>query len=191
MLLSLETTIAPFGPAAAIVLSDQQIADLGGGKRAAVRVLIAGREQRLRLAVMGGQNVIGLSKAARAALKVEIGDVVDVEVALDEAPREVEVPEALAAALAGDTAAAAAFDKLAYTSPRSGALMNPLDLHGLAKRCPGFELNLDLSVPAGYVMGLVGANGSSPRPSSSVPTCKVRSASASGRWRSRRSSWPC
>lgn len=115
MLLSFETTIAPFGPAAAIVLSDQQIADLGGGKRAAVRVLIAGREQRLRLAVMGGQNVIGLSKAARAALKVEIGDVVDVEVALDEAPREVEVPEALAAALAGDTAAAAAFDKLAYT----------------------------------------------------------------------------
>jgi uncharacterized protein YdeI (YjbR/CyaY-like superfamily) len=38
-----------------------------------------------------------------------------VELALDEAPREVEVPEALASALAADPEAQAKFDALAFT----------------------------------------------------------------------------
>ena len=38
--------------------------------------------------------------------------------------------------------------------------MNPLELHGVTKRYPGFTLDaVDLVVPRGYVMGLVGANG--------------------------------
>jgi uncharacterized protein YdeI (YjbR/CyaY-like superfamily) len=40
---------------------------------------------------------------------------VEVELALDTAPREVEVPPALATALAGDAAAQAAFDALSFT----------------------------------------------------------------------------
>ena len=56
----------PFGPAAAFALTDHQVDAIGGGKRAAVRVTVANRSARLRLAVMGGENVIGLSKAARA-----------------------------------------------------------------------------------------------------------------------------
>jgi len=62
---------------------------------------------------MGGENLLGFSKKLRADLGVEIGDVVDVAIALDAAPREVEVPPALAAALAGDATAKAAFDALA------------------------------------------------------------------------------
>lgn len=38
--------------------------------------------------------------------------------------------------------------------------MNPLEVRGLVKRYPGFELACDFTVPHGYVMGLVGANGS-------------------------------
>ncbi|HBX82231.1 MAG: ABC transporter ATP-binding protein [Propionibacteriaceae bacterium] len=38
--------------------------------------------------------------------------------------------------------------------------MNPLELHGLTKHYPGFTLDLSLTVPRGYVMGFVGANGS-------------------------------
>ena len=38
--------------------------------------------------------------------------------------------------------------------------MNPLELRGVTKRYPGFTLDaVDLVVPRGYVMGLVGANG--------------------------------
>lgn len=115
MSLHIRLTLEPHGPATAIVLTDAQVEDLGGGSRAAVLVTIGGRSARLRLGRMGGENLIGISKTNRAALGVEIGDEVDALVELDEAPREVEVPEDLAAALAAVPGARAAFDKLPYT----------------------------------------------------------------------------
>ncbi len=111
--LHLSTTLEPRGPAAAVVLTDEQVAELGGGAKAPVTVTIGGTTVRVRLGRMGGENLVGLSKAVRAELGVEIGQEVDVVVALDEAPREVELPPALAEALAADPAARAAFDALA------------------------------------------------------------------------------
>ncbi|MDF0532093.1 YdeI/OmpD-associated family protein [Tsukamurella sp. 8F] len=113
MSLNVHVTLEPHGPATAIELTDAQVADLGGGKRAAVRVAVGDRSARLRLGVMGGRNLIGLSKAARAELGVEIGDTLDAVIELDDAQREVEVPEDLAAALDADLRAA--FDALSYT----------------------------------------------------------------------------
>lgn len=112
MTLHVHTTLPANGPATAIELTDAQVAELGGGKRAAVRVRIGDREARLRLGVMGGKNLIGMSKAARAELGVEIGDTVDADIDLDTAAREIEMPDDLAAALA-DADARAAFDALA------------------------------------------------------------------------------
>lgn len=112
MSLTIRTTLEPQGPATAIELTDAQVEALGGGKRAAVRVVIGGRSARLRLAVMGGQNLIGLSKAARAELAVEIGDTVEALIELDDAPRDIEVPEDLAAALT-NAGLRPAFDALA------------------------------------------------------------------------------
>ncbi|MFE7844405.1 YdeI/OmpD-associated family protein [Microbacterium sp. NPDC057407] len=114
MTLRLRTVLAPFGPAAAIELTDEQVAELGGGKRAAVVVGIGDRSARLRLGVMDGRNVIGLSKANRAALGVEIGDEVDATIDLDGGEREVDVPDDLAAALAAADARAG-FDALSYS----------------------------------------------------------------------------
>lgn len=111
----------PFGPAAAFVLTDQHVDTLGGGKRAPVRVTVAGRSARLRLAVMGGENVIGLSKAARAELGIEIGDEVDVRIDLDDAPRRVDVPAEMEAAWADHPDVVAAFQKLSYTHQREYA----------------------------------------------------------------------
>lgn len=99
MTLHVRTTLPANGPATAIELTEAQVDELGGGKRAAVVVRIGDREARLRLRVMGGKNLIGLSKAARAELGVEIGDTVQVSIDLDAAEREVEVPDDLAAAL--------------------------------------------------------------------------------------------
>lgn len=113
--LQLHTTIHARGPAAAILLSDEQVAALGSVKNPPVVVTIGDRVARLRIARMGGENMLGLSKAARAELGVEIGDDVEVEIALDAAERTVEVPPALAEALAADPAAKAAFDALAYS----------------------------------------------------------------------------
>ena len=111
--LILTQTLEPNGPATALVLSDEQVEELGGGKRAAVLVRIGDRQARLRLGVMGGRNLVGMSKAARAELGVEIGDEVTATVSLDEGPREIELPAELSAALAGDAEAAAAYERLA------------------------------------------------------------------------------
>ncbi|WP_431801461.1 YdeI/OmpD-associated family protein [Microbacterium sp. bgisy203] len=99
MTLHIHTTLVATGPATAIELTDAQVDELGGGKRAAVRVRIGDREARLRLGVMGGKNLVGLSKAARAELGVDIGDEVDAQIALDADDRVTETPDDLAAAL--------------------------------------------------------------------------------------------
>lgn len=121
MSLSLRAELAPQGPAAAIELSDAQVSELGGGKRAAVRVTIGDRSVALRIGVMGGKNLIGLSKAARSQLGVEIGDTVDAVIELDTAERTVAVPDDLAAALDADPAVRAAFDALSYTQRKEHA----------------------------------------------------------------------
>ena len=112
MTLHVRTTLPKNGPATAIELTDDQVEELGGGKRAAVLVRIGDREARLRLGVMGGKNLIGMSKAARAELGVEIGDTVEASIDLDSAEREITVPDDLAAALDAD-GLRAAFDALA------------------------------------------------------------------------------
>ncbi|GAA5197261.1 YdeI/OmpD-associated family protein [Microbacterium jejuense] len=114
MTLQLHTVLVPFGPATAIELTDAQVDELGGGKRAAVVVGIGGNTARVRLGVMDGKNLIGLSKAVRAQLGVDIGDEVDATVALDTAEREVDVPDDLAAALEA-AGARAAFDALSFS----------------------------------------------------------------------------
>lgn len=70
----LTTTLQARGPAAAVVLDDEQVAAIGEG-------------------------------AKRFPVAATIGD----------APRDVEVPEALSAALAGDPVAKETYDALAYT----------------------------------------------------------------------------
>ncbi|MGN6218232.1 MAG: YdeI/OmpD-associated family protein [Microbacterium sp.] len=114
MTLQIHTVLVPFGPATAIELTDAQVDQLGGGKRAAVVVGIGGNSARVRLGVMDGKNLIGLSKAVRAQLGVDIGDEVDATVALDIAEREVEVPDDLAAALES-AGVRAAFDALSFS----------------------------------------------------------------------------
>ncbi len=113
--LTLHTRLEPRGPAGALVLTDEQVAQLAAGKRPPVVVTIGDRSARLRLGVMGGENLIGLSKANRALLGVEIGDEVSAVITVDDTPREVEIPPALAEALAGDEAARTAYEKLPFT----------------------------------------------------------------------------
>ena len=72
----------------------------------------------LRLARMGGQNLIGLARAAREQAGVSIGSAYHVEITADLEPRSFEVPEDLAAALADDPQAQAAFEALAYSHRR-------------------------------------------------------------------------
>lgn len=104
------------GPAAAVVLDDAQVATVGeGSKRFPVAATVNGYTWRTSVARMGGEFLVGLNREVRENAGVEAGDDVEVIIALDDAPREVEVPEALAAALAADPQAAASFERMAFT----------------------------------------------------------------------------
>ena len=94
------------------------VAALGGGKRPAVTVTIGGHTYRSTVAAYGDVFMLPLAAEHRAAAGVAAGDEVEVELAPDTAPREVEVPADLAAALAAEPEARAFFEGLSYSNRR-------------------------------------------------------------------------
>jgi hypothetical protein len=92
-----------------------------GQSRAPVKGTVNGTPLRSRLAVYGGRTYLGLRADIRAAAGIDVGDRVEVVLELDDEPREVEVPEALAQALAGDPDARRAYDALSFTHRREYA----------------------------------------------------------------------
>jgi hypothetical protein len=114
--IEIETTLQKKGPAAAVVLDEDQVAAVGEGAKAfPVTATINGFTWPGRVTRMKGEFLLGMSKEVRAGAGAEAGDTVTVAIALDAAPREVALPEALAHALAGDGDARTKFDALAFT----------------------------------------------------------------------------
>ena len=91
---------------------------LGKGKRPPVVVTINGYAYRNTVAVYGDQYLIGVAAEHRAAAGVKAGDVVEVDLELDTAPREIEVPPDFAAALEEDHEAKRFFESLSYSNKR-------------------------------------------------------------------------
>jgi Bacteriocin-protection, YdeI or OmpD-Associated/Domain of unknown function (DUF1905) len=108
--------------ATGVDVPDDIVAALGGGNRPAVRVSLAGYSYQTTVARMGGVFKFPVSAAVREASGVAAGDEVDVEIELDEAPREVAVPPELAKALKRAPEAKRAFEKLSYTNQKRHAL---------------------------------------------------------------------
>lgn len=88
---------------------------LGAGKKPAVLVTLGAHTYRSTIASRGGVFLLPLSAENRAAAGVAAGDDVEVTVELDTEPREVAVPDDLAAALADDDAARTEFERLPYS----------------------------------------------------------------------------
>ena len=108
--------------ATGIEVPDDAVAALGPSRRPAVRATIAGYTYRTSVASMRGRFMLPISAAVREAACVAAGDDVDVELELDTEPRVVEVPPDLAAALDGDSEAAAEFERLSYSHKRRHVL---------------------------------------------------------------------
>ena len=104
--------------AAGIEVPPEVVAALGQTKRPPVRVTINGHTYRSTVAVLGGRFMVGVSNEVRAKADVEAGQVVEIEMGLDTAPREVSVPDELARELEGDAAASQAFEALSYSKKR-------------------------------------------------------------------------
>lgn len=111
------TTILQSGKTATgIHVPDEIVEALGAGRRPPVKITINGFTYRSTVAVMSGIYMVGVSAENRAAAGVAGGDEVDVAIELDTAPRDVEVPSDLAAALDAEPAARRTFDGLSYSN---------------------------------------------------------------------------
>lgn len=99
-----------------IEIPEKVIEELGAGKRPAVNVTVNGYSYRGTVAVMGGSYWVSFSSEHRAKSGLEGGDEIEVLLEVDNAPREVEVPEDLAAALDAVPEARKAFDALSNSN---------------------------------------------------------------------------
>jgi bifunctional DNA-binding transcriptional regulator/antitoxin component of YhaV-PrlF toxin-antitoxin module len=106
------TTVTLGGKTATgLQVPDEVVTALGAGRRPPVVVTVGGHTYRTTVAPMGGAFWIPLAAEHREAAGLAAGDEVDVVVEHDTAPREVVLPEDLAAAFDDDVRAR--FDALA------------------------------------------------------------------------------
>jgi bifunctional DNA-binding transcriptional regulator/antitoxin component of YhaV-PrlF toxin-antitoxin module len=114
-------TLAEAGGGGCRIAVPFDVREAFGEARAPVRGTVNGAPFRSRLAVYGGTPYLGVRREIREAAGIEVGDAVDVVLERDDAPREIELPDALAAALAGDAAVREAFEALSFTHRREYA----------------------------------------------------------------------
>jgi Domain of unknown function (DUF1905)/Bacteriocin-protection, YdeI or OmpD-Associated len=91
---------------------------LGGGKRPPVTITINGYTYRSTVFPYTEAFMLPLAAEHRTAAGVQAGDEIEVTLELDTAPRVLEVPPELAAALDTDPQARAFFDGLSYSNKR-------------------------------------------------------------------------
>lgn len=111
------------GDLPAVVLPAEVAAAMGGRARIPVAGTINGVAFRGSTMPMGdGRHCVGFRKDVRAqAGGIELGDRVSIEIARDDAPRTVDIPDDLAAALDAEPPVRAAFDAMSYTHRREWA----------------------------------------------------------------------
>jgi bifunctional DNA-binding transcriptional regulator/antitoxin component of YhaV-PrlF toxin-antitoxin module len=118
------TTLHQTGNNTGIVVPPEVVEALGAGKKPKVAVTVNGFAYRSSIATMGGTFMISFSSDKREATGLKGGDPIEVTVALDTAPREVDIPPDFATALVASPAAGTFFSTLSY----SGRLRHVLSI---------------------------------------------------------------
>jgi hypothetical protein len=113
------TTLFQDGNNTGIEVPAEVLSALEAGKRPAVVVTVNGYEYRSTIAPMGGRYLIPFSAERRKESGLAGGDAIEVELTVDEAPRVVEVPADLAAALDESAAVKTAWAKLSYSRQKA------------------------------------------------------------------------
>jgi hypothetical protein len=109
------------GGGCSLELPAEVITALGG-----TRVRVKGRLNGVAFSsntmpVGGGRVRLGVHKATRQGAGATFGDQVTIELERDDAPRQLDVPPELSAALAGDDLALAVFERLSFSHRREYA----------------------------------------------------------------------
>jgi hypothetical protein len=103
------------GKTSGIPVPAEVVEGLDAGRRVPVVVTLNGYTYRSSVVWYRGEYMISLSSENRENAGLVGDEELDVTIEVDSAPREVEVPAELAAALKADAVAQAAFDKLSYS----------------------------------------------------------------------------
>ncbi len=124
MMTTFRTTLwASGGYNVGIVVPEEVVLGFGRGKRVPVVVTIDGDyTYRNTVASMGGKYLISFNAETRAATGRGAGDEVEVTLEVDDSPRTVDVPAALADVLERNPSAAVAWASLSYSKQRQHAL---------------------------------------------------------------------
>ena len=99
------------GSTAGFRIPDEVVDELGAGRRPKVLATVGDYSWRSSIARMGDAFWLGMSKDNRAGAGVSAGDVLDLEVVVDDAPRVMEMPAELAPV-------ADAWARLSYSNQR-------------------------------------------------------------------------
>ena len=113
-----ETTVTSIGNNTGIEVPEEVLEQLGAGKRPPVLVDLGGYEYRTTAGVMGSRSMLSVSAAVRKATGLAGGDRVRVTLTVADTPREVGMPDDLAAALAADEQAGTFFAGLSNSLQR-------------------------------------------------------------------------
>jgi hypothetical protein len=104
--------------ATGIAVPDEVVSGLASGKRPPVQVTIGDYTYRTTVASRGQRFLIPISAENRTGAGVAAGQEIEVDVALDTAPRVVTVPSDLADALEREPEALRFFEGLSYSRQR-------------------------------------------------------------------------
>lgn len=101
-----------------IKVPEEVVNALGKSRKPPVRVTLNGHTWRGSVAFMGGEFWLSVSAENREAAGVKAGELLEIDLEPDTAPREVEVPADLAEALEGEPEAKRYFEGLSYSNKR-------------------------------------------------------------------------
>ena len=121
MSVSFEATLPASGPTG-IEVPPEVVESFNAGKRVPVVVTIGDYSYRSTVAPYRGPYMISVSAENRAGAGVSHGDTITVTLEHDTAPRTVDVPADLQAALDANPAAQAAWSALSYSAQYAHAL---------------------------------------------------------------------
>src|SRR6478736_381421 len=94
-----ETVIIGFGNHASIEIPDKNLAEIGGNKRAPLKITINGYTYQSTATGVDGKCMVVFPMRDREAAGVKAGDHIKVTLELDSGYRQVEIPPALQRAL--------------------------------------------------------------------------------------------
>lgn len=117
--MTFKTNIVQTGNNTGIAVSEQVLEALGGGKKPLVVVTLNGYSYRSAVGKMGSTFMIGLSAENRKNAGVAGGDVVEVNLEIDTAPRTVVIPTDLQAAFDESPTAKKNFENLAPSKQKA------------------------------------------------------------------------